>query len=149
MRHTWTPEKNIVSHILSFPSINYSPRVGCLVGYRVGCCVVVMLLSFSSFTLLPCCQHCRRRHHRRHAGTLPPPPLPSVSVEVDACYTNADSSPDTLAHAVCRAPTEGWWQRRGRGGGDRALDYNEGVGCYPIVWGVEGARGERDLIVVG
>jgi hypothetical protein len=29
------------------------------------------------------------------------------------------------------------------------LDYNEGVGRYPIVWGVKGAWGEHDLIVLG
>jgi hypothetical protein len=32
---------------------------------------------------------------------LPPPPL--VSMEDDACYMNADSSPTTYAHTVCRA----------------------------------------------
>ncbi len=31
----------------------------------------------------------------------PPPPTPSVDVVDDACYTNAHSSPATLAHAVC------------------------------------------------
>ncbi len=34
-------------------------------------------------------------------------------------------------------PTKGWWQRRGRGGGDRTLGYNKGVGGYPIAWGVK------------
>ncbi len=42
-----------------------------------------------------------------------------------------------------------WWQQRGKGGRDRTLDYNKGVGRYPIVWGVEGARGEHDLIILG
>jgi hypothetical protein len=52
-------------------------------------------------------------------------------------------------HAVCRTPTKGWWQQRGRSGVDHALDYNKGVGRYPIVWGVKGVRGEHNLIVLG
>jgi hypothetical protein len=36
-------------------------------------------------------------------GTPPLLPLPLASVEVDACYTNTNSSPATLAQAVCRA----------------------------------------------
>jgi hypothetical protein len=51
------------------PATQLSPLlVGCLVGFRVGCCVVVMLLSLSLFTLLPRCQHRRRRHHRHAAA---------------------------------------------------------------------------------
>jgi hypothetical protein len=38
---------------------------------------------------------------------------------------------------LTQQPTEDQWQRRGRGGGDRALGYNEGVGHYPIIWGVD------------
>ncbi len=82
-------------------------------------------------------------------GMPPLPPLPPVGMEVDAYYTNANSSPAMLAHTVCQASTKGWWQQRGRGGGDRTLDYNEGVGHNPINSGVKGARGERDLIVLG
>jgi hypothetical protein len=146
LRHTWTLKKKHSFTHSFFPAAQLLPlRVGCLVGCCVGCCVVVMLLLLSLFTLLP---HCNTAATAT-VGMPPPPPPPSVGVEVDACYMNANSSPAMLAQAVCRAPTEGWWQQRGRGGGDRALDYNEGVGCYPIVWGVEGARGERDLIVLG
>jgi hypothetical protein len=34
---------------------------------------------------------------------MPLPPPPSVGVEDDACYTNADSSPAMLAHTICQA----------------------------------------------
>jgi hypothetical protein len=53
-----------------------------------------MLLLLLLFTLLPHCQH--RCHATANVSTPPLPPLPSVGVEVDACYTNADSSPATL-----------------------------------------------------
>jgi hypothetical protein len=61
-----------------------------------------MLLSLSSLTFF-----CRLADATAAAiGTLPLPPLPPlplVSVEDDACYTNANSSPTLSAHAVCRA----------------------------------------------
>jgi hypothetical protein len=107
--------------------------------------LAVLLVVMLVVVLLSCCCCCLHLLCCRVANTAaattvstpPLPPLPLVSVEVDACYTNADSSPATLLHAVCRAPTKGWWQQRGRGGGDRVLGYNEGVGHYPVVWGVE------------
>ncbi len=34
-------------------------------------------------------------------------------------------------------PTQGWWHQRVRGECDGALGYNKGVGCFPIIWGVE------------
>ncbi len=119
--------------------------------------LAVLLVVVLVVVLLSCCCHCFRllccrvanRAAAATVGTPPPLPPPSVGVEVDACYMNADSSPATLAYAVCRAPTKGRWQQRGRGGGYRALGYNEGVGRYPIVWEVEGARRERDLIALG
>jgi hypothetical protein len=62
--------------------------------------------------LLSCCCHFLRLLSCRVANTaatatvgmLLPPPLPSVGVEVDACYMNADSNPAMSLHSVCRAP---------------------------------------------
>jgi hypothetical protein len=53
--------------------------------------------------LLSCCCRCLRLLCCRVANTTttatvgmpPPPPPPLAGVEVDACYTNADSSPAT------------------------------------------------------
>ncbi len=67
----------------------YPLHVGYLVGWCIRCCVVIMLLSlFVFFDFVP---------------ALPMPELPLVGLEEDACSTNADSSPTTLTHAVCRA----------------------------------------------
>ncbi len=53
-----------------FPAAQLFPiRVGCHVVCCVGCCVVVVLLSFSLFTLLPRCKHRCRRHHWHAAAT--------------------------------------------------------------------------------
>ncbi len=138
-------QKNIVSHIVSFPLLNYPPSV-----------LAVVLVVVLVVVLLSCCCHClhllcccvANTAAAATFGTPPPPPPPSVGKKVDACYMNANSSPATLAYAVCRARIKGQWQQKGRGGGDRALDYNKGVVCYPIVWGVEGAQEEHDLIVL-
>ncbi len=127
-------EKNIVSKIVSFPSLNHSPFM--LVVMLVVVLVVVLLSCCCCCLCLLCCRVANTAAAATNS-TPPPPPLLLVSVKIDACYTNANSSPATLLHALCRAPTKGWWQGRGRGGGDRALGYNEGVGRYPIVWGAE------------
>jgi hypothetical protein len=119
-----TEKKHSFEHSF-FPTAQLFPLgVGCLVGCRVGCCVVVMLL------LLFCLLCCRVANTAAAATVSTPllPPLLSVGLEVNACYTNANSSPATLLHAVCWAPTEGWRQQRGGDGGDRALGYNKGVG---------------------
>jgi hypothetical protein len=145
-RHTWTlKQKHSFTHSF-FPTAQLFPLcVGCL----VGCLLVVVMLSCCCCCLCLLCCRVANTAATAIVGTPPLPPLPLVGVEVDTCYMNSDSSPATSAHAVCRAPTKGWWQRRGRAGGEHALDYNEGVGHYPIVWGVERAQGERDLIVLG
>ncbi len=124
----------IVSNIVSFLPLNYSPSV--LAVLLVDVLVVVLFSCCCCCLCLLCC----RVANTASAATIsmpPPPTLPSVGVEVDACYTNANSSPATLLHAICQAPTKGRWQQRGRGGGDHPLGYNKGVGHYPIVWGVE------------
>ncbi len=79
-RHAWTLKKNIVSNIVSFPPLNYSPSV-LTVLCCVGCCVAVMLLLLSLFTLLmalptpsppPPSACCRRRHCRWFASRMSP-----------------------------------------------------------------------------
>jgi hypothetical protein len=65
--------------------------------------LAVLLVVVLVIVLLPCCCHCLHLLCCRIANTanaatigMPPPPSPpSVGVEVDACYTNADSSPAT------------------------------------------------------
>ncbi len=139
-------KKNIVSHIVSFPPLNYCPSM-----------LAILLVVMLVVVLLSCCCHCLCLLCCRVANTAaattismpPPPPQLSVGMEVDTCYTSANSSPATLANAVFRAPTKGWWQQRGKGGRERMLNYNKEVGCYPIVWGAEGVRGECNLIVLG
>jgi hypothetical protein len=67
--------------------------------------------SFFPATQLSCCCHCLHLLCCRVANTVaadtvgmpPPPPPPLIGEEDDACYTNANSSPATSAHAVCRA----------------------------------------------
>ncbi len=66
-RHTWTLKKHSFTHSFFTAAQLSNLHVGCFVGCRAGCCVVVMLLSLSSFTLLPCCQH-RHHRHRLHAA---------------------------------------------------------------------------------
>jgi hypothetical protein len=145
-RHTWTPKKIIVSHIVSFPPLKYSPS---MLAVLLVVLLVVVLLSCCCCCLCLLCCRVANTATTATVGMPPPPPPPLVGMEVDTCYTNANSSPATLAHAVCWAPTKGRWQQRERGGGDRMLDYNEGVGRYPIVWGVKGVRGECNLIILG
>jgi hypothetical protein len=120
-RHTWTLKKNKVSNIGSFPLLNYSPSV--LAVLLVVVLVVVLLSCCCRCLHLLCCHVANNAAATTTSTPLLPPPL-SVGVEVDTCYTNANSSPAMSAHAVCRAPTKGWWQQRGRGGGDHVLGYN-------------------------
>ncbi len=134
LRHTWTLKKNIVSDIVSFPPLNYSPSV--LATLLVVVLVVVLLSCCCCCLCLLCCRVANTAATVT-VGTPPLPPPPLVSMEVDACYTSTDSSPTMSSRAVCWAPTEGWWQQRGRCGGDHVLGYSKGVGHYPIVWGVE------------
>jgi hypothetical protein len=92
LRHTWTLRKNIVSNIVSLPPLNYPPSM-----------LAVLLVVMLIVVLLSCCCHCLFLLCCRVAntattttvGTPPLPPPPSAGVEVDACYTNADSSPTT------------------------------------------------------
>jgi hypothetical protein len=93
-RHTWT-QKNIVSNIVSLLPLNYPPSV-----------LAVLLVVVLVVVLLSCCCHCLCLLCCRVANTAttatigtpppPPPPSPLAGVEVDACYTNANSSPATL-----------------------------------------------------
>jgi hypothetical protein len=82
-RHTWTQKKNIISHIVSFPPLNYSPSV--LAVFLVVVLVVVLLLCCCCCLCLLCC----RVANTAAAATIstpPPPPLPPlllVGVEVD------------------------------------------------------------------
>ncbi len=134
VKNTCTMKNNIVSNIVSFPPLDYSPLV--LAVLLVVVLVVVLLSCWCCCLCLLCCHIANTATTTTISMPLPLPPL-SVCVEIDACYTNADSSPAILLHAVCWIPTEGWWQLRGRGGGDHALGYNKGVGCHPMVWGVK------------
>jgi hypothetical protein len=97
LRHTWTLQKKHSSTTVSFPPLNYSPSV-----------LAVLLVVVLVVVLLSCCCCCLCYLYCRIAntaaatfGTPPPPPPPLVGEEDDACYTNANSSPATLAQAVC------------------------------------------------
>jgi hypothetical protein len=65
--------------------------------------LAVFLVVVLVVVLLTCCCCCLRllccpvanTAAAATVGTPPLPPLPSAGVEVDACYTNADSSPAT------------------------------------------------------
>jgi hypothetical protein len=61
--------------------------------------LVVVLLSCCCHYLCLLCCHVANTAAAAIVGMPllpPPPPPPSVGVEIDACYTNADSSPATL-----------------------------------------------------
>jgi hypothetical protein len=88
-RHIWTLIKNIVLNIVSLPPLNHPPSVLVVV-------LVIVLLSCCSRCLCLLCCHVANTAAATTIGTLPPPPLLLAGVEVDACYTNADSSPATL-----------------------------------------------------
>jgi hypothetical protein len=102
LRHSWTQKKTVLN-IVSFLPLNYPPSMLAVLLVVV---LVVVLMSCCC-----CCLHllCCRIANIAAANTfgtppLPPPPPPLlVGKEDDACYTNADSSPPTLAQAVCRA----------------------------------------------
>ncbi len=105
MRHSWTLKKNIVSNIVSFPPLNYSPSV-----------LAVLLVVVLIVVLLSCCCHCPCLLCCCIANTaavatvgmpLPPPP-PLVCEEDDACYTNANSSPAMSAQAMLTAALPHW-----------------------------------------
>jgi hypothetical protein len=99
-RHTWTLQKKHSFEHSFFPPLNYSPSV-----------LAVLLVVVLVVVLLSCCCCCFHLLCCRVANTaaaaavgMPPPPSPpSVGKEDDACYTNADSSPATLAQTVCQA----------------------------------------------
>ncbi len=76
LRHTWTLKKNIVSHIVSFQLLNYSPSV------VVVLLVVVLLLCCCCCLCLLCCCVANTANAAT-VGTPPPPPLLLVGVEVD------------------------------------------------------------------
>jgi hypothetical protein len=73
--------------------------------------LAVLVVVVLDVVLLSCCCRCLRLLCCRVAKTaaaatvsmLPQLPPPSAGMEVDACYTNADSSHATSAQAVCRA----------------------------------------------
>jgi hypothetical protein len=65
--------------------------------------LVVVLLSCCCCCLCLLCCHVANTAAAATVGTLPPLPPLLVGKEDDACYTNAVSSPATLAQAVCRA----------------------------------------------
>jgi hypothetical protein len=90
-------KKNIVSHIVSFPPLNYPPFV-----------LAVLLVVVLVVVLLSCCCRCLHLLCCRVANTAatativtpplpPPPPPPLVGEQDDACYTDANSSPATSA----------------------------------------------------
>jgi hypothetical protein len=58
--------------------------------------LVVVLLSCCCCCLCLLCCRIANTAAAATVGTLPPLPPPSAGVEVDACYTNANSSPATL-----------------------------------------------------
>jgi hypothetical protein len=133
-RHTWTLKKNVVPNIVSFLPLNYSPSV--LTVLVVVVLVVVLLSCCFCCLCLLCCRIANTAASATISMPLPPPTLP-VSMEVDICYKNADSSPATALHTLSWAPTKGWWQRKRSSGGDPVLGYNKGVECYPSIWGVK------------
>jgi hypothetical protein len=92
--------KNTVSNTVSFPPLNYSPSVLAVLLVVV---LVVVLLSCCCCCLCFLCCHVANTAAAATAGMPPPLPLPSVSKEDDACYTNADSSPATSAQAFYQA----------------------------------------------
>jgi hypothetical protein len=58
--------------------------------------LVVVLLSYCCHCLHLLCCHVANTAAATTLGTPLPPPLLSAGVEVDACYTNTDSSPATV-----------------------------------------------------
>ncbi len=100
MRHTWTLKKNIVLNIVSLLPLNYPPSVFAVLLVVV---LVVVLLSWCCCCLCLLCCRVANTFAAATIGTpppLPPPPPPLVGKEDDTCYT--DSSPATLAQAICR-----------------------------------------------
>ncbi len=89
-RHTWTLKKNIVSNIGSLPPLNYPPSMLAVLLVVV---LVVVLLSCCCCCLCLLCCCIANTAAATTAGTPPPPAPSSAGMEVDACYTNADSSP--------------------------------------------------------
>jgi hypothetical protein len=59
--------------------------------------LVVVLLSCCCCCLCLLCCRLANTAAAATVGTPPPPPPPTVGVEVDACYTNANSNPTTLS----------------------------------------------------
>jgi hypothetical protein len=98
-RHTWTLQKNTVSDTVSFPPLNYSPSMLAVLLVVV---LVVVLLSCCCCCLCLLCCRVANTTTVATIGTPLLPPLPLVSTEDYTCYMNADSSPTTLAQAVCR-----------------------------------------------
>jgi hypothetical protein len=92
--------KNTVSNTVSFPPLNYPPSI--LAVLLVVVLVVVLLSCCCHYLCLLCCCVANTTAAATVGMLLPPPP-PSVGKEDDACYMNANSSPATLAQAVCRA----------------------------------------------
>ncbi len=85
-------KKNIVSNIVSPPPLNYPPSM--LAVFLVVVLVVVLLSCCSCCLCLLCCRVANTTAAAIVGMPLPPPP-PSGGMEVDACYTNANSSPAT------------------------------------------------------
>ncbi len=100
MRHTWTLKTNIVSNIVSLLPLNYPPSV--LAVLLVVVLVVVLLSCCCCCLCILCCCIANTPPASTVGMPLPPPRL-LAGLEVDTYYTNADSSPATLAQAVCRA----------------------------------------------
>jgi hypothetical protein len=110
--HSWTlKKKHSFEHSFSPPTQLSPLRIGCLVGCRVGCCVVVMVLLLSFFTLLPHCQHRlppppSARHHRRHCRWLARRMTPATQMPTAARRRNGNEGGGQLkAEATKRAIT--------------------------------------------
>jgi hypothetical protein len=93
--------KNTVLNTVFFTPLNYSPSM--LAVLLVVVLVVVLLSCCCCCLCLFCCHIGNTTAAITTVNMLPLPPLPLVSKEDDARYTNANSSPPKSAQAVCQA----------------------------------------------
>ncbi len=149
-RHTWTLKKNIVSHIVSFPLLNYSPFVMAvllvvvLIIVLLSCCCCVVVIVFIYFV-----------------ATLPTPPPPPPLARRRCCHCHWSAwrltSSHCLGHQIEQRKKSGTKihhsLRRPPNTNKNATTNHKHAGLTGKRWDMrrdwQGARGERDLIVLG
>ncbi len=138
-------KKHSFTHSFFLAAQLFPLRVGCLVGWRVGCCVVVMLLPLSLFTLLPRCQH-RLCCHCWHAAAA----APTIGRHggwrylIVSHWIERQTKSGTKIHHGLR-----WLQNTNK----NATTNQKHAGLMGKRWDMRhkerGAGGERDLLVFG